>query len=313
MRAYRMTIRFYQGADGAAERKPAQAQAPGRARDLAGRAPRARAAGRGGGADPGDVPVPDSRPGAEDGVHHAGHHGDCAGGHQDHEPAARGPSGLPESWRGFAATAIAAMAAFCIAPMMSNIFGLDRNGFRALVLLPARRDYILLAKNLSCAPFAALIAVVLLGAVKFVARLPWEPVLGGLLQAGGAFLMFCLLGNMTVHSGALSPGGRHAQAKKPKPAVFIAMFAMMLVTPLIAVPLALPAGLQLVCSFFNWAPWLPVNLAASLCLLVATAAHIPPAVANARPPAGATRAEDTAGSDGRSGIEQRRRRTVARV
>jgi hypothetical protein len=37
--------------------------------------------------------------------------------------------------------------------------------------------------------------------------------------------------------------------------------------PLIMLPMAIPPGLQLVFSFFDWAPWLPVNLVATLGLL----------------------------------------------
>ena len=273
MRAYRMTIRFYQGADGTAERKPVQAraQAPGRRgtllverhlpwlpdeaaaltlatlRSLT-RAPELKMAFI--------MPVVMA----------------MVLGATRITNLRRGSSGLPDSWKGFVATVVAVAAMFSVAPLMSNVFGLDRNGFRALLLLPTRRHYILLAKNLSCAPFAALIALVLLTAVKFIGGLPWDPFLGGLLQAGSAFLMFCLLGNLLSILVPYRLAAGTLQAKKPKPVVFLAVFGMMLVMPLIALPLSVPAGLQLVCSFFNWAPWLPVNLAASLCLLAATAA-----------------------------------------
>jgi hypothetical protein len=55
---------------------------------------------------------------------------------------------LNHSVAGFASTIAAVLAVFSFAPMMANVFGLDRDGFRGLVLLPTRRDRILLAKNL---------------------------------------------------------------------------------------------------------------------------------------------------------------------
>jgi ABC-2 type transport system permease protein len=270
IRAYRMTLRFYQGADGAAERRPVQAQSsgprgtllverhlPGLPEEAAAltlatfrsltRAPELKMAFI--------MPVIMA----------------IVLGATRITSLKRGPSGLPESWKGFVATAVAMMAAFCIAPMMSNIFGLDRNGFRALVLLPARRRHILLAKNLSVAPFAALIALVLLAAVKVLARLPWESFVVGLLQAGSAFLMFCLVGNLLSILVPYRLAAGTLQAKKPKPVVFLAVFALMLLMPVMAIPLSVPALLALLCSFFDWAPWLPVNLVASLALLAMTA------------------------------------------
>jgi ABC-2 type transport system permease protein len=270
VRAYRMTIRFYQGADDRAERKPVQPRAPGRRgtllveRHLPGlpedavaltlatfrsltRAPELKMAFI--------MPVVMAIVLGATRITNLRH----------------SSSGLPESWRGFAVTAIAAAAMFSVAPLMSNVFGLDRNGFRALVLLPTRRHYILLAKNLSCAPFAALIALVLLMAVKFIARLPWEPVLAGLLQAGCAFVMFCLLGNMLSILVPYRLATGTLQAKKPKPVVFLAVFATMLILPIVALPLVVPPALELLCSTFNWAPWAPVNLVATLCLLAVVA------------------------------------------
>jgi ABC-2 type transport system permease protein len=269
MQAYRMTIRFYQGADGRAERKPVQPRAPGRRgtllverrlpwlpddaaaltlatfRSLT-RTPELKMAFI--------MPVVMGAVLLSTRLTHFH----------------RSASGLPESWRGFAATGVATIAAFSIAPMMSNIFGLDRNGFRALVLLPTRRHYILLAKNLSCAPFGALIAVVLLTAAKFVAQFSWENYLAGLLQAGSAFLMFSLVGNVLSALAPYRLATGTLQAKKPKAITILAVFAMLLVLPLIALPMAVPSLLQLVCSMFDWVPWLPVNLVATLGLLAVT-------------------------------------------
>jgi cellulose synthase/poly-beta-1,6-N-acetylglucosamine synthase-like glycosyltransferase len=178
-------------------------------------------------------------------------------------------SGLPESWTGFAATAIAVVATFSVAPMMANIFGLDRNGFRALVLLPTRRHHILLAKNLACFPFVALVALPMLVGVKFLARISWEAFLAGILQAGVAFLLFSLVCNVLSIVAPFRLATGTLQAKKPKAVAFLAVLITMLVLPLITLPLLIPSGLQMVFAFFDWAPWFPVNLAATLGLLAA--------------------------------------------
>ena len=272
MKAYRMTIRFYQGADGSTERKPVPPRAPGRRgtllverrlpwlpedaaaltlatfRSLT-RTPELKMAFI--------MPI-------------------VLGGVMVFSRVAHfrnSPAGMPESWKGFAASGVALLAAFSIGPMMGNVFGLDRNGFRALVLLPVRRKFILLAKNLAFAPFAVLTAVMLLTASKFVIRLPWDVYLAGLLKAAGAFLMFGLLGNLASILTPYRLAAGTLQAKKPKAVVFISVFAGMLLLPLIALPMAVPPGLQFVCSMFDLVPWLSVDLAATV-LLAAVAVAI---------------------------------------
>jgi hypothetical protein len=178
---------------------------------------------------------------------------------------------LPGPWTAFAATAAAVFAVFCIAPMMSNTFGLDRNGFRALVLLPTRRHHILLAKNLAFFPFVALVALTMLTAVKFLLRLSWEAFLAGLLQAGIAFFLFSLVCNLLSILAPFRIASGTLQAKKPKAIVFVAVFVTMFSLPLIMLPMLVPAGLRLLFSGLNWVPWLPVNLLATLGLLAAAA------------------------------------------
>jgi ABC-2 type transport system permease protein len=270
MKAYRMTIRFYQGAGGRAEQKPVRPRAPARRgvllverrlpwlpddtaaltlatfRSLL-RTPELKMAFI--------MPVVIGVAMASMRFMHS-----------------RRPwSGLPESWMGFAATGMAVLAAFSLAPMMANIFALDRDGFRALVLLPTRRHHILLAKNLACFPFAALVALAMLVGMKFLVGMPWQSFLAALLQAVVAFLLFTPVCNVLsiLAPCRLAPGT--LQMKKPKAIVFLAVLITMLCLPLIMLPLLIPPGLQLVFSFLNWAPGLPVNLLATLGLLAAAA------------------------------------------
>jgi ABC-2 type transport system permease protein len=177
---------------------------------------------------------------------------------------------LPESWTvfwPFAATVVAVIAVFSIAPIMSNAFGLDRNGFRALVLLPTRRHHILLAKNLAFFPFTALVALAMLIAVRFLVPMPWEAFLAGLLQAGIAFFLFSLMCNLLSILAPFRIAAGTLQAKKPKAIMFVAVFITLLCLPLVMLPLLIPAGLWLLFSLLNWVPWLPVNLLATLGLL----------------------------------------------
>lgn len=268
MRAYRMTIRFYQGADGRAVPGPAQPKTPGRRGTLLverrlpwlpdDTAALALATFRSLTRAP-ELKMAFIMPLVMVVV--------LASARFTH--SRRSWSGVPESWTGLAATAIAVLAAFSLAPMMANVFGLDRNGFRALVLLPTRRHHILLAKNLACFPFAALIALAMLVGVKFLARVPWESFLAGLLQAGIAFLLFSLVGNVLSIVAPCRLAAGTLQVKKPKAVTFLAVLITMMCLPMIMLPLAIPPLLQIVFSFFNWAPWLPINFVATLGLLAA--------------------------------------------
>ncbi len=180
---------------------------------------------------------------------------------------------LPDpSLVGFAVTGVVAFAAFCLAPTMANMFGLDRNGFRALVLLPTPRDRVLFAKNLAFLPLITAVTVVLLGLVGFLLHPGPFMWLTALVQLPTAFLLFSLMCNVAaiLLPYRMAPGT--LQAKKPKPIVFVGVFATMLVTPIILAPIAIPPGLQFLFVRMEWLPWLPVNVIAAVVIFAAVVA-----------------------------------------
>jgi hypothetical protein len=177
-----------------------------------------------------------------------------------------------ESLVGFAVTGMVAFAAFSLAPTMANMFGLDRNGFRALVLLPTRRDRVLFAKNLAFLPLIAAVALALLALIGFLLRPAASVWLTALVQLPTAFLLFSLMCNLAaiLMPYRMAPGT--LQAKKPKPIVFVGVFATMLATPIILAPIAIPPGLQFLFMRMEWLSWLPVNVIAAVLILAAVAA-----------------------------------------
>ncbi|HWI57214.1 MAG TPA: hypothetical protein VNZ22_08300, partial [Bacillota bacterium] len=172
----------------------------------------------------------------------------------------------------FIATLVILVATFSLAPTMANVFGLDRNGFRALVLLPTRRHHILLAKNLAFFPLVGSIAVVLLGIVQCLVRLSWSDFLAGVLQVPLAFLLVSLVCNLVaiLTPYRMAPGT--LQAKKPKPVVILAVFLTMMGLPIMLAPTLVPPALQALFSWQGWLSWLPVNLLATLLMLLAVGA-----------------------------------------
>ena len=170
-------------------------------------------------------------------------------------------------WTDIAATGAIVLAGFSLGPAMSNLFGLDRNGFRSLVLLPTRRHHILLAKNLAFLPFAVITGLLLLALAAWVTRLSFSAVATGLVQLPTCFILFCMFCNLCaiLVPYRFAPGT--LQAKKPKPIVFLAILCVMLMVPMVAPLILIPPGLQLLFASLGWAPWLPVNLLSALVIL----------------------------------------------
>lgn len=171
----------------------------------------------------------------------------------------------------FSATGVAVLAVFSLGTSMANIFGLDRNGFRALVLLPTRRHHILLAKNLAFFPFILIIGLLLLGAVKLLLHISWGTFLAGLLQVPAAFLLFSGLCNFASILAPYRLAQGTLKAKQPKAIVFIVFAISFLLLPILSLPLMIPPALELLFSAQGWAPWLPVNLLATIGMLAAIA------------------------------------------
>jgi len=157
-------------------------------------------------------------------------------------------------------------SALSMAPTMANMFGADRDGFRALVLLPTRRHQILLAKNLAYFPFMATVALALLTILGLFTGLSWDGLVAGILQVPMAFLMFSLSSNVLAILAPyrLAPGSLNA--KKPKAIVFFAAMGSLAVLPVVLLPVLVPVILQTIFHFAHWLPWLPVNLLTTVVL-----------------------------------------------
>jgi ABC-2 type transport system permease protein len=173
----------------------------------------------------------------------------------------------------FIATGTVAVPFFGLIQLMFNQFGLDREGFRALVLLPARRRHILLAKNVSFLPVALGMGLLLLAVAEVMWRLPASVVVSAVLQLGTIFLLLSMAGNLVsvlapyrIAVGSLKP--TKAPAKK-----MILIFVAHLLFPVAVAPALIPAGLGLLSAQLGWMPAVWVDLILSL-LLAAGAAGL---------------------------------------
>ncbi|MBI3414370.1 MAG: hypothetical protein HY043_03465, partial [Verrucomicrobia bacterium] len=106
-------------------------------------------------------------------------------------------SGANAAWfQPFLASGIVAVSLFGMMQLLCNQFGFDRDGFRALVLLPTPRRFLLLGKNLSVAPFALGSGAFLLVVAVLVSKISLlDLVLGGMQLITG-FLLTALYGNV---------------------------------------------------------------------------------------------------------------------
>lgn len=174
-------------------------------------------------------------------------------------------------YKPFAATAAVAFQFMGLLQSMFNQFGFDRDGFRALVLLPTRRKYMLLAKNLAFLPLAAGVTIIFLGILTVLVRLPALDLLATGCQFVFGFLLLSGLGNLMsimfpyrIGIGSLKPTKMPGKTK----AMLIVSHACF---PLLMIPLFIPVVVAFAGSQLGGWPGPAVNLLCSVVLAAAAA------------------------------------------
>ena len=185
----------------------------------------------------------------------------------------RAGSNIPPAAGPFIATGVIVFSLFLLVQFLGNQFGLDRDGFRALVLSPVDRSLLLLGKNLACVPVGVSSSLVMLLAVTIWLRLSPFAVVGAVLQLIAGLLIGGLGGNLLsilvpyrVQAGSMKP------TKMPGLAMLVLVISQM-AFPLAMLPLFLPALAGFLWQRFGGPPAGVVNLGFSL-VLAAVAALI---------------------------------------
>ena len=143
----------------------------------------------------------------------------------------------------FLATATVVFSIFMLVQFFANQFGFDRDGFRSLMLSPVDRQWILLGKNLACAPVGAGFGLILLGIISLRLHLPFFEFAAVVFQLAALLLFAGLAGNLLsilvpyrIQAGSLRP------TKMPGLAVIVMMlchlFFPLAMTPVFVAPLA---------------------------------------------------------------------------
>ena len=143
-----------------------------------------------------------------------------------------------------ATISVVIFALFGMSQLFLNQFGFDRDGFRALVLSPVERRYILLGKNLALAPFVFVMGLIVLIPAGIFLKLTPIAYCAALLQMLSCHLVVCILGNSAsvltpyrVAPGTLKPS-------KTSPMTTITIFVETLILMVALAPVALPAFLE---------------------------------------------------------------------
>jgi hypothetical protein len=176
------------------------------------------------------------------------------------------PAELPAGFRPFVASATVAVAFLGLMQVTFNHFGFDRSGFRAIVLLPTPRSRVLLGKNLALLPVAFVVFAVYLGLATIMAHLRATDILTAGFEFAGAFLMMSVMGNLAsilvpyrIAAGSLKP-------TKTKGTTVLLLIVVNMLSTLALLPVFLPAGLSLLGDWFGWLPGAAVALVGAILL-----------------------------------------------
>jgi hypothetical protein len=178
----------------------------------------------------------------------------------------RSGENLPEAAGPFIATGIVVFELFMMVASVANQFGFDRDGFRAYVLSPADRKLVLVGKNIASAPPAVLSTVILLLTVTVWLRVSPFVFLAALLQLVMGLLLAAILGNLL---SILVPYRIRPGSMKPSKVPALAMLtivASQMLFPVAMSPAFLPPALGWLSARAGGPPAVLVNLGLSLLL-----------------------------------------------
>jgi len=179
----------------------------------------------------------------------------------------RRSSNIGDNLRPFIATGAVVFMSLGLSQLMYNLFGFDRGGFRQLVLLSTPRKQILLGKNLAFLPLVLGLGAILLLFVKVVMGISFIIFIAAFLQLLAAFLIISMVGNLVsilvpyrIAAGSLKP-------TKSSTKTTILMLISRIFFPMIMVPIFFPPVMGLLWAKVDWLPAGPMNLLFSAVLL----------------------------------------------
>ena len=176
----------------------------------------------------------------------------------------------------FAPASAASLAFLGVLQFATNLFGSDRDGFRALMLLPTPRARLLAARNLALLPVTLTIGVCFLAAAAILYRIPALAVLTGLILVLTAHVLMSVAGNL--YSVLLPMRISATTLSRTRTGAGTALLSGLLhlaLLPVIMLVLALPAGVDFVAaSFLGLESAALMPIVALVCLAAALGAYV---------------------------------------
>ncbi len=151
-----------------------------------------------------------------------------------------------------------ALGLLSIIQLLQNQFGLDREGFRAFVMSPVPRHQILVGKNLATAPLGIGVSLIALIVLQVLVPVDLAHFLGGILQLFSAYLLLCMVGNMTSIVGPVRLKENGLKAANAQWKTILWQLLSLLLVPTALSPLLIPGVVELLLSGQGWARALPL-------------------------------------------------------
>jgi len=175
---------------------------------------------------------------------------------------------IPDEYRAFmpAFLAVAAIALTMIgvSQLMINLFGNDRGGFRAFVLMPVGRRDILLGKNLAIAPLAAILVIAIIVVIQIVLPMKMMHLAATLVQLVPVYLLVCLVGNLTSIFAPMAVAVGSLKPAQPKFLPIMIQTVAIVMTPLLLLPAVGALVIELLLDMFAEGRWFPLYLIVSV-------------------------------------------------
>lgn len=174
---------------------------------------------------------------------------------------------ISDDVRPFIATGAVAFISLGLSQLLYNLFGFDRAGFRQLVLLPTPRKQILLGKNLAFLPLAAGVGLILLVFIKFVMSISFVVIISTGLQLLTAFLLLSMVGNLVsiLVPYRIAPGSLKPTKSSTKTTILMLISRMLF--PMVIIPVFFPPVIGLLLAKAGLLAAAPMNLLLSAILL----------------------------------------------
>lgn len=173
--------------------------------------------------------------------------------------------GITESMRPLVATGGMVFVLLGVVQMMGNLFGFDRDGFRAFVLCAAPRRDILLGKNLAFVPVVLGTAAILLTIAQVICPLRPDHLLAMVAQYVSMFLLFCICTNLLSIYAPLHVAPGSLRPSSPKMTTALLQVLMILILfPLTQFVTLVPLGIEIVLRLLGWMEGVPICLVLSL-------------------------------------------------